>query len=311
MTDKTAVLLIGFGGPTSPEEVRPFLESVLQGTKIPQGRFQEVLKHYEAVGAVSPYNAATFKQKQALERWLEDQGLNLPVFLGFRHSDPSFKDVFLSLKEKKIERVIGFVLSPLRSYASFDKYLARLEEGKKEAGAAAIAVSYTDGFHNDPLFIETQAARVGEVLDPLSKEERSKVFLLFSAHSIPEEMSRESGYAEQFIEIVALVSKKLGIKNRGFAYQSRSLPAGRQAAMPWLSPDVKEAIAATDRTKFQTIVLVPVGFSSENAEILYDLDIEARQKAESSGFRYLRAATAADHPKFIEMMGRAVLCASR
>ena len=68
MKDKTAVLLIGFGGPASPEEVRPFLESVLEGTKIPQSRFQEVLKHYEAIGAVSPYNAATFKQKQALER---------------------------------------------------------------------------------------------------------------------------------------------------------------------------------------------------------------------------------------------------
>ena len=307
MTDKTAVLLIGFGGPTSPDEVRPFLESVLQGTKIPQARFDEVLKHYEAVGAISPYNAATFKQKQALERWLEDQGLNLPVFVGFRHSNPSFKDVFLSLKEKKIERVIGFVLSPLRSYASFDKYLARVEEGKKEAGASSIAVSYADVFHNDPLFIETQAARVGEVLDRLSKEERSKVFLLFSAHSIPEEMSRESGYAEQFIEIVALVSKRLGIKNGGFAYQSRS----GDARDPWLSPDIKEAIAAMDRVKFQTVVLVPAGFSSENAEILYDLDIEARQKAESLGLRYLRAATAADHPKFIEMMGRAILCTSR
>src|SRR3989338_7027855 len=133
---KQAIMLIGFGGPTSPEEVRPFLESVLQGSKIPQGRFQEVLKHYQAIGAVSPYNAVTFKQKQALERWLGDQGLNLPVFVGFRHSNPSFKDVFLSLKEKKIERVIGFVLSPLRSYASFDKYVARGGGGKKEAGGA-------------------------------------------------------------------------------------------------------------------------------------------------------------------------------
>ncbi len=307
MNSHQAVLLIGFGGPTSPEEVRPFLESVIQGTKIPKARFQEVLKHYEAVGAVSPYNAATFKQKQALECWLEGQGLNLPVFVGFRHSKPSFKDVFLSLKEKKIENVIGFVLSPLRSYASFDKYLARLEEGKKEAGAASISLSYTDSFYNDPLFIETQAARVEEVLNPLSQEERSKVFLLFSAHSIPEEMSRESGYAEQFIETVALVSKRLGIKNGGFAYQSRS---GDPRDL-WLSPDIKEAIAAMDRGKFQTVVLVPAGFSSENAEILYDLDIEARQKAESFGFRYLRAAAAADHPKFIEMMGRAILCASR
>lgn len=307
MTDKTAVLLIGFGGPTSSEEVRPFLESVLQGTKIPQARFDEVLKHYEAVGSVSPYPAATFRQKQALERWLEDHDLNLPVFVAFRHSKPSFRDVFLSLKEKKVENVIGFVLSPLRSYASFDKYLARLEEGKKEAGASSISVSYADGFYNDPLFIETQAARVEEVLNPLSKEERSKVFLLFSAHSIPTQMSRESGYAEQFIEIVALVSRKLGIKNGGFAYQSRSGDPGDA----WLSPDIKEAIATMDRAKFQTIVLVPAGFSSENVEILYDLDIQARQKAEGLGLRYLRAATAADHPKFIEMMGRAILCASR
>ena len=136
---------------------------------------------------------------------------------------------------------------------------------------------------------------------------RKRQEFLVSAHSIPEAMSRESGYAEQFIEIVALVSKKLGVKNGGFAYQSRS----GDPRDPWLSPTIKEAIAAMDRAKFQTVLLVPAGFSNENAEILYDLDVEARQKAESLGFRYLRAAAAADHPKFIEMMGRAVLCASR
>ena len=304
---RQAIMLIGFGGPASPKEVRPFLESVLRGSKISQARFEEVLRHYEAIGGVSPYNAATFRQKKALERWLEDHDLNLPVLVGFSHSKPSFKDVFLSLKEKKIERVIGVVLSPLRSYASFDKYLARLEEANKEAGADSIAMSYTGSFYNDPLFIEAQAARVEEILNRLSKEERSKIFLLFSAHSIPDMMSQESGYAEQFIEVTALVSKRLGIKNGGLAYQSRS----GNPSDAWLSPDIKETIATIDREKFQTLVLVPAGFLNENAEILYDLDIDARQKAKKFGLRYLRAAAVADHPKFIEMIGRSILCASR
>ncbi|HXK26688.1 MAG TPA: ferrochelatase, partial [Candidatus Binatia bacterium] len=45
-----AVLLIAFGGPTRPEEIRPFLARVTEGLPIPPQRLEEVAHHYEAVG---------------------------------------------------------------------------------------------------------------------------------------------------------------------------------------------------------------------------------------------------------------------
>src|SRR3989338_7866915 len=135
---KTAVLLIGFGGPTSMPEVRPFLESVLEGVNIPQARFDEVLHHYEIFSGVSPYNEITRKQKDALERWLAAKGQRIPVLIGLRHAEPTFRQAFEALKRDGVEHVAGFVLSSFRCFASFEKYIKKVEEGRAMAGASSI-----------------------------------------------------------------------------------------------------------------------------------------------------------------------------
>ena len=61
-----AVLLIAFGGPTAPQEIRPFLARVTKGIPIPPQRLEEVAHHYEAVGGKSPLNEITFHQAEAL-----------------------------------------------------------------------------------------------------------------------------------------------------------------------------------------------------------------------------------------------------
>ena len=60
-----AMLLIAFGGPTCPEEIRPFLARVTKGIPIPAARLEEVAHHYEAVGGKSPLNEITFRQANA------------------------------------------------------------------------------------------------------------------------------------------------------------------------------------------------------------------------------------------------------
>jgi len=57
-----AVLVIAFGGPTAPGEIRPFLARVLRGIPVPPKRVEEVVHHYEAVGGKSPLNEITFRQ---------------------------------------------------------------------------------------------------------------------------------------------------------------------------------------------------------------------------------------------------------
>jgi len=311
LAEKTAVLLIGFGGPQNVSEIRPFLESVLEGASIPAQRFDAIVHRYEGLNGVSPYNALTELQKKALERWLSSQNASMPVGVGFRHSKPAFRDVFETFKKYQVRKVIGFVLASFRSHASFEKYQMKLSEAQHQAGAESIQIIYTDFFYDHPLYLEAQSERVLEVLKSFSEEEKQATYFLFSAHSIPLAMCEKSCatnskccYGSQFYKASASIAKKLGLGKRwSIAYQSRS----GQPTDLWLEPDVKEVIQKLDSKKFKHVFSIPLGFLCDNVEVIYDLDVELKQCCEESNFQYFRASTVSDHPKFIEMMGRQIL----
>ncbi len=301
--ENTAVLLIGFGGPTSLDEVKPFLASVLEGVKVPQERIEEVYRHYEAVGGVSPYNEITLRQKRALEAELGSRGVKLPVLVGFRHASPGFEEVFLELKKKSAQKAVCFVLSSLRTYTSFEKYRDKLAEAQQRSNSSGLELVYTRPFHAHSLFVEAQANKVEQATDMIPPSERRKTFFIFSAHSVPVAMSDESGYASQFLESASLVAERLGLGHWMAAYQSRS----GDPKDPWLGPDVKDILRAMDTSQFKNVVLIPSGFLSDNVEVVYDLDTEARETARSKGLNYFRASTVMDDPRFIRMMADQVL----
>ena len=301
---KAAILILGFGGPEKPEEVGPFLRRVTEGTRpfdklragIPESRLAEVAHHYEAIGGVSPYNAHVRKFKTLLEKSLGELGHAVPVLPGFRYSAPSFEELWKSVVGFDAKKVIAFVLSPFRSEASFERYRPALEEKKEKSGVTAELV-YTAPFHAHPLFVESWVDRIREKISEIPAFTREKTFLVYSAHSIPLPMARQSRYAEEFKEHASLVSEKLGIKEWTTAYQSRS----GSPADPWLEPDVPAAIRSVDKTRFKNVLVVPSGFLCDNAEVLYDLDIEAEKLAEASGLSYFRAATVLEDPDFVRM----------
>lgn len=301
---KTAALLIGFGGPTRESEVRPFIENVLAGARVAPGRIDEVVGHYHHFGGVSPYNAVTFAQRAALERWFAVHGGPAWVGVGLRHSKPTFRDAFQIFRRLGVERVVGFVLAGFRSEASYERYLARVGEGKRQADAESMLFEVTEPFFDDPLFVEAQAARVQDVFGRMSAEELRETYVLFSAHSIPIPMAVRSEYDTQFIRHSALVAHRLGLgANWQVAYQSRSGPPDQA----WLVPSVVDVIGAVDRSTYRHVVVVPNGFLCDNVEVLYDLDVEAREACEKAGLTYRRAGTVGDHPLFVEMMARKIL----
>ncbi|MGH7275759.1 MAG: ferrochelatase, partial [Candidatus Rokuibacteriota bacterium] len=118
-----SVLLIAFGGPTAPEEVRPFLELVARGRRIPPERLDEVARHYERMpGGRSPLNELTFSQARALERGLAQGGPALPVFVGMRNWHPLLGETLAEMAGKSLKRAFGIVLSSFRSEASWERY---------------------------------------------------------------------------------------------------------------------------------------------------------------------------------------------
>jgi len=296
------ILLIGFGGPTHPEEGKPFLEEVTRGLRIPEARLQEVERHYEQTGGSSPYNAHAFRLLEKLRQSLTAAGVALPVFIGMRNWHPFLKEAMQEIHQRGLRKGLGVILAPHRSPASFEKYLNSLEEAKRQAHAQAIQYEYLKPWHDHPLFIQAQADQVRAALNSLSAEERSAAHLLFSAHSIPLEMAQGCRYEQEFKESSALVAQELRRPVWVAAYQSRS----GNPRQSWLEPDVLSVIRQLKGEGKSRALLVPIGFLFDHTEVVYDLDIEARLEAEKMELKYSRASTVMDHPKFVSMFTRLI-----
>jgi len=296
------VLLIGFGGPTKREEVRPFLETVLRNRKVPPGRIDEVEHHYEVCGGYSPFNELTLRQAESLQKRLEQSGCPLAVYVGMRNWNPFIKDTIERMAHAGVRRILGVIMAPHRAKASWEAYQQSVTQALKSMGEGAPGIDYLDGWHDQPLFIEAVAERARVVLDELSEERRAKALLIFTAHSIPTGMAKQSPYVEQFTESSRLVAEFLGMKDWTTAYQSRS----GSPSEPWLEPDVEEVIREVAGRGVQDIVLVPIGFLCDHMEVLFDLDVEAVEVAKEVGVNLLRAGTVGDQAAFIQMLAEKI-----
>ena len=294
-----AVMLIGFGGPTRPEEVRPFLDNVLRGRPVPKERYEEVAHHYEVMGGRSPYNEHTMRQADALRARLGRDGIEVPVVVGMRNWHPYLVDTIRELTQSGARNVLGFVLAAHRCEASWERYQGAVEDARAKIGAAAPLVEYPGRWHTHPKFIEAVADRVAEAFSRLDQNEAKRAQLIFTAHSIPVAMDAASGYADQIRESALAVATRLGHNEWTLAFQSRS-GAPRD---PWLEPDISEVIRTLEG---RPAVVMPIGFLCDHVEVLYDLDVEAAGIARESGVEMVRAATVGDQPAFIEMVAEIV-----
>ncbi len=294
-----AVILIGFGGPQSPAEIRPFLDRVTAGRPIPRERYEEVVHHYEAIGGRSPFNEITERQAAALRERLAREGVKIPVVLGMRNTPPWLEDALRELARDGVRRALGFVLAAHRCEASWDRYLRNVEEARERIGRSAPVVDYVGEWHAHPLFIEAAADRVADALARFEPAARERAQLIFTAHSIPAAMAAASPYVEQLRESARLITERLGRREWTLAFQSRS----GSPRDPWLEPDVCDVLRGL---KGRPAVVAPIGFICDHVEVLYDLDVEAARVAREADVMMVRAATVGEHPRFIEMIAEMI-----
>jgi ferrochelatase len=297
-----AVLLIAFGGPTRPEEIRPFLENVARGRRIPPERLEVVAHHYELIGGRSPLNEITFRQAGALEKALRAAGLPLPVYVGMRNWTPYLHETLQAMAADGCRRAIGIILSAQQSEASWERYMADVAAARERVGGNAPEIEFADEWHAHPGFIEAVADNVRAALSLLPAAHRDAAPLVFTAHSIPTAAANEVPYVAQVTAGARLVADKVGHRRWMIAYQSRS--GGPRD--PWLEPDICNVVRELAAAGARDVVVEPIGFVCDHAEVLYDLDIEARQVAEEVGMSFVRAAAVNDHPAFIRMLADVV-----
>lgn len=301
-----AVLVVAFGGPEGLADVRPFLANVLRGRRVAPERVEEVAKHYELFGGVSPITAITRRQAEGLKTHLAARGLNLPVYLGMRNWHPLLPDTLEAMAKDGVTHAIGFVCAPHRSYSSCTQYRENVVQARTSvvnAGLPDVSVTYVGDWHSHPLFIDANARHVRVAIETLPPPLRAAARVVFTAHSIPVAMAGAPRYRAQLLESARLVAERLGVVDWALVFQSRS---GRPDD-PWLEPDVCSYLRAERARGLAAAVLCPIGFVCDHVEVLYDLDTEAAQVCHDAGLPMARAATVNDDPMFLEMMADEVL----
>jgi len=299
-----AVLIVSFGGPESTEEVMPFLENVLRGRTVPRERMLTVAEHYEHFGGKSPINQQIRELITALEAELRQKGPELPVYWGNRNWHPLLPDTLRQMKQDGVHRALAFVTSAYSSYSGCRQYREDIARAQNEVGPDAPEVDKLRAFFNHPGFIDATVERVRDALQSIPSHAGQNIQVVYTAHSIPVSMANTSDYVRQLEEVRRLVSARLGVTNDVLVYQSRSGPPGQ----PWLEPDILDYLRSVKANSLPSAVAVaPIGFISDHMEVVYDLDIEARQLCDSLGLPMARAKTVGVHPKFIGMIRELIL----
>lgn len=305
------VLLMAYGGPASLDEVPAYYTDIRGGRPPSPELLAELLERYEAIGGRSPLADITERQRQALEAELRRRALDLPVFVGYKHSAPFVAETVARMAGQGVRRILAMALAPHFSTMTACSYCQRVDAARRALpgrdGVPAVWYAMVGDWHAEPAFVDaladvTQTALVeagasaGGVRDDEEDGARARrPWIVFSAHSLPERIvGLGDPYPDLLRETARLVAARLGWSSWSFAFQS----AGRTGDT-WLGPDLLAELERLAAAGVRTVVVASVGFVASNLELLYDIDIEARARAGELGMTLVRAAALDDHPRFI------------
>jgi ferrochelatase len=300
-----AVLLVSFGGPEGPEDVMPFLVNVTRGRGIPTERLAEVGQHYLLFGGRSPINDQCRRLLAALRNELQRRDIELPLYWGNRNWTPYLSDELPAIERDGHSRVLAVTTSAYPSYSSCRQYRENLFDA---AEGTQIQIDRIRHYANTLGFVDASVDATLKALETLG-DKTDDARLVFVTHSIPTAMAETAGppprsrtgayvdwHATVAAEVTARVSQQLGRSYpRDLVYCSRSGPANQ----PWLEPDINDHLRELAGRGVPAVVVVPIGFVSDHIEVLFDLDTEAAKTAEECGMAFARAATAGDHPAYV------------
>ena len=277
---RTAVVAMAYGSPDRPEDVPAYFADVRGGRPVSQERIDELVERYRRIG-FSPLNEVTERQRAALER-----ELGMPVYVGMKHWTPWIADAVEQALNGGAEELVGLVLAPHYSRISVGGYRDRLER----ALAGRAALRFIESWHAHEPFVEVIAGRV----------RGTDAHVVFSAHSLPERIITEGDpYRDELLTTARLAAERAGIADErwSFAFQSES-PTGE----PWLGPDILDHLDALAAAGVGKVLVAPIGFVADHLEILWDIDVEARERAAALGIELDRIESMNDDPAFISAL---------
>jgi protoporphyrin/coproporphyrin ferrochelatase len=290
------VLLMSYGSPASleREDIRDYLARVRGGREPDPALVDEFAHRYQVIGG-SPLVQITRAQGVALRH-----SLGWPVEVGMRFSAPSIADALRALVDDGVERVAAIVLSPQFSPLLMGGYSRAIDEVLAAMGAHAPQVTVAGCWHDQPAFVAALADRVSAALDRVPQDERDALAILMTAHSLPKHVAdQEPDYLIQLQDTADAVAAHAGIPNDRwqFCWQSAGHEPGE-----WMKPDFADLMPQLAAAGRRSVLIAPVQFLADHLEILYDVDIGARQQAERCGLTFERIDSLNADPGLIEAL---------
>ncbi|MBI5418435.1 ferrochelatase [Candidatus Poribacteria bacterium] len=298
LSDKTAILLLAFGGPDSPSAIEPFLKNILGGRNMPPEKLAQIKKRYLQIGGKSPLAEITFKQATLLEAALGDK---FKVFVGMRYWHPFINDTIANIKNLGFKQIIAIPMTPYYCNVSTGAYKKDFDQAIKKYEENTFKDKFIMHWYDHPMLWEAFADTIKEAI---AENPLSEIQIIFSVHSVPEQIINQGDpYLKQINETIQGILKNINPAAWYLGFQSKSGGHGN-----WLGPDVKDILekisASSDKSK--QILLAPIGFISEHVETLYDIDIEYKKIAEEKGLKFKRAKALNENPKFIKVLEQIV-----
>ena len=295
-----ALLLLAFGGPRSLDEVEPFLTRLFRGQKPSREQLERIKERYRLIGGFSPLPEITVKQAQALEKSLGSKGYPFKSYVGMRYGHPLIGETLKEILQDGIEEVLALPMAPFRSRGSTGAYIEEVARARKNL-EKRLELSFIEAWHLHPLFLEAIQEKIQEGLIQFTPEQKRKVHLIFTAHSLPKSLVENEPYVKDMEGSVREVLKEIEPFPWHIAFQSRGM-----GPEEWVGPDVESVLNDLSQQNVREVLVVPIGFVSDHIEILYDIDILYREKAKSMGMVLRRTPSLNFSEKFVKALSAIV-----
>jgi len=297
------VILMTYGSPSTLDDIPAYLQNVRGGNPAGEALITEFRRRYGLIGG-SPLLRITREQAAALQEELNGHnGLRFRVVAGMRFAPPYIADV---VPEAAVDaqRLIGVIMSPQYSPIIMNGYVRALESAVAGLQRNDLELRIAGAWHLQPYFLQALADRVQQALKRFQPEVRERVPVLLTAHSMPRRVvEKEPDYIDSLKETAAAVADLVGIPPERwmFCYQS----AGHTPE-EWLKPDFADVMPELRAAGHTHVLIAPVQFLADHLEILYDIEIGAREQAEMAGIQFARTESLNTSPLFIKALAAVI-----
>jgi protoporphyrin/coproporphyrin ferrochelatase len=299
------VLLMTYGSPETLEDMPQYLQNVRGGRPPDDELNAEFRRRYQLIGG-SPLVRITREQAAALEAELNRRhpdGPRFKVGVGMRFAPPFIADALPEVAAGSAV-VVGVIMSPQYSPILMRGYVQALQDAVRELGRDDLTLRVAEDWHMQPEFLEAVAERVRQALDGFPADVRGDVPALLTAHSMPKRViENEPDYITHLHETAAAIAERAGLRPEQwqFCYQS----AGHTPE-EWLKPDFADLMPELAAAGKRYVLIAPVQFLADHLEILYDIEIGAREQAEQHGIKFARTESLNTSPRFIRALADVV-----